>query len=76
MGHRVKKFNELTDELQKTIQEAKDKLLKAILDDTEISKVEKLLLISDNNLFKTESYICRPYLSRGILEYFKRKRRK
>lgn len=61
MGHRIKKFNELTNELQKTIKEAKDKLLDAILTDTEISKVEKLLLISDNDLFKTESYICHPF---------------
>lgn len=69
MGHRIKKFNELTNELQKTIKEAKDKLLNAILTDTEISKVEKLLLISDNDLFKTNSWICDPFHDEYFKEY-------
>ena len=61
MSSRIKKFNELTNELQKTIKEAKDKLLNAIISDNEISKVEKLQLISDNELFKTQVYICDPF---------------
>lgn len=69
MGHRIKKFNELTDELQKTIKEAKDKLLNAILTDTEISKVEKLCLISENDLFKTNSWICDPFHDEYFKEY-------
>jgi succinate dehydrogenase flavin-adding protein (antitoxin of CptAB toxin-antitoxin module) len=54
---RIKKFDELTKEIQKTIQEAQDRLLNAIIDDPELSKVDKLSLISDNNLFKTLSWI-------------------
>lgn len=69
MGHRIKKFNELTNELQKTIKEAKDKLLNAILTDTEISKVDKLCLISDNDLFKTNSWICDPFRDEYYKEY-------
>jgi len=69
MGHRIKKFNELTNELQKTIKEAKDKLLNAILTDTEISKVEKLCLISENDLFKTNSWICDPFHDEYFKEY-------
>lgn len=69
MGHRIKKFNELTNELQKTIKEAKDKLLNAILTDTEISKVEKLLLINDNDLFEINSWICDPFYSEYYKEY-------
>jgi hypothetical protein len=61
MSNRIKKFNELTNELQKTIKEAKDKLLNAIINDNEISKIEKLQLISQNDLFKTDSYIRDPF---------------
>jgi len=69
MGNRIKKFNELTNELQKTIKEAKDKLLNAILNDTEISKIEKLGLINDNDLFKTDSWICDPFHDEYYEEY-------
>lgn len=69
MRPRIKKFNELTSELQKTIKEAKDKLLDAILTDTEISKVDKLCLISDNDLFKTDSCIRDPFYDEYYKEY-------
>lgn len=69
MGQRIKKFNELTNELQRTIKEAKEKLLNAILNDNEISKVEKLQLISDNDLFGSQSWICDPFEDEYHSEY-------
>lgn len=54
---RIKKFNELTKELQETIKSAKDKLLNAIIDDAEISKLDKLKLIHQNDLFSVSSSI-------------------
>lgn len=69
MGQRIKKFNELTNELQKTIKDAKDKLLNAILTDNEVSKVERLRLISDNDLFRTDSWICDPFHDEYYQEY-------
>lgn len=54
----IKKYNERTKELQKLIKDAKEKLLEEILNDMEISKVDKLGLISCNNLFRIDHYIC------------------
>lgn len=71
MSHiRIKKFDELTKEIQKTIKDAQDKLLNAIIDDTELSKTDKLLLINDNNLFKTLSWIQDIFVDHKP-EYFK-----
>ena len=58
MATRIKRFEEATRELKKTIQDAKNKFIESIISDTELSKVEKLRFISDNDLFGTESYIC------------------
>ena len=69
MASRIKKFNELTKELQKTIEDAKFKLLNAIINDNEISKVEKLRLIDDNNLFTIDSYICHVFDDQYKQEY-------
>ena len=54
----IKKFRQATEELQKTIKEAKDKLLDTILSDNELSKVEKLRLIDENDLFGSDPYMC------------------
>ena len=54
---RIKKFNELTRELQETIARAKEKFLNTIIEDNTISKIEKLQLISDNDLFGTKGWI-------------------
>lgn len=54
MSNRIKKFDELTKETKKAIKDAKAKLLDAIINDTDLSKVEKLRLISDNDLFKID----------------------
>ncbi len=54
---RILKFHEATAELQRKIAEAKEKLLSEILSDTELSKVEKLQLISENQFYGVYSWL-------------------
>ena len=54
---RIKKFHELTKELQDTIEKAKSDFLEKIINEPTLSKPEKLTLISINDLFGTKNHI-------------------
>lgn len=51
MSTKIKRFKEMSAEIRRQIKEAKDKLLDGILSDQELSKIDKLKLISEEELF-------------------------
>jgi len=63
-------MNENIKTLTEKLQAVKDKLLQAILSDESQTKLDRLLLIDRNNLFKTEAYLQRP-LKEKYLEQLK-----
>jgi hypothetical protein len=69
----IKPFNENSNNLiqkyQSDIKKLKDDLLNEIINSVTISKKDKLRMISDNDLFKTDCYICDPFHDRYWDQY-------
>lgn len=58
---RILRFKEMSTEIRQQIKQAKEKLLNDILSDKELSKLDKLKLISEEELFGYSGNIEEPF---------------